>query len=401
MTAWRDGKGWLNYEPNDVFDLMQRELLEQERRLRREVEARAEALHRVLYEVAKKIAPQEIDSLRRKNPQWGTAIAPEGWQAFFEHVLDVKPRLQDRMRNDGEAERLRREVERLKDELARFRAQAERWQEEAKRLREELERLRGRPERQPSPVIHYPSSTLHPSIELPPAPPTRFRKEIPRQKWPRVAVVVEALARGIALQREVAEILVERDERLNDPSGGSLKRLFKWLETRNFIRRDVLSHGQKRWSVLALTEKGRGLAQAMGLEPRESEWARLIRLHGGETQQGHALLVLLFAWQARKRGWNVAVCPTVDGPAEPDVLIEKGGERIYVEVEAESGTGERRMKKWKNMVHLQGFAALAAPDEGVRKRLVQEARATSEHGMATDIQSLLSGNSQDIWMEVW
>ncbi len=402
MTAWRDGKGWLDYDLNDVFDRMWRELLEQERRLRREAETRAEALHRVLYEVAKRVAPQEIDELRRQNPEWEKSVGPEAWQAFFEHVLEVKPRLRGWVRqDDGEAERLRREVERLNAEVKRWKAEAAQWREEAERLREELERSRAG-QAEPKASDQRPSIIAHrPAVELPPAPPTRFRKQIPQQKWPRVAVVVEALARGTALQREVAEILVERDERISDPGSGSLKRLFAWLEKRGICERKLEQHGQQRWMLVWLTEKGRDLARAMGLEPRESEWARLMRLHGGERQQGHALLTLLFAWQARKRGWQVEVCPAVDGPAEPDVLVERGGERIYVEVEAESGTSERRMKKWRNMVDLQGFVALVAPDQGTLKRLVQEARAASERGLATDIQTLLSEDSQDIWMEVW
>ena len=126
-----------------------------------------------------------------------------------------------------------------------------------------------------------------------------------------------------------------------------------------------------------------------------------MRLHGGEDQQGHALLVLLFAWQARKRGWDVAVCPPVNGPAKPDVLIEKGGESIYVEVEGESGTPERRMRKWRNMVDLQGFVALVAPDEGTRRRLAQEAKAASRRGMATDIKYLLDHLEAPLWADTW
>lgn len=402
MTAWRDGKGWLDYNLNDIFNRMWQELLEQERRLRREAEARAEALHRVLYEVAKRVAPQEIDDLRRQNPEWERSVGPEAWQAFFEHVLDVRPRLWNWTRtDDGEVERLRREVARLEEELARARAEAARW-------REEMERLPTLPER--SQVGHAGPEAAgdrllfavhRPAAELPPAPPTRFRKEIPQQKWPRAAMVVEALARGISLQREVAEILVARDDRLNDPASGSLKRLFKWMEAQGFIRRDVLTHGPSRWTVIWLAEKGRDLAQAMGLEPREGEWQRLMRLHDAGRQQEHAVLVLLFAWQARKRGWTVEVCPTVDGPAEPDILIQKGGESIYVEVEGESGTGERRMRKWRNMVALQGFVALAAPDEGTLRRLLQEAKAASKRGMATDIQTLLNDDADELWVETW
>jgi len=412
MSAWREGKGWLDYDPNDIFDRMQQELLEQERELRRKAEARADALHRVLYEVAKKVAPLEIDELRRKNPEWEKSVGPEAWQAFFEHVLYVKPRLRGwTVREDDEAERLQREVERLhqeakrlEEELTRVRAEAARWREEAERLQEELERVyrRASSDVRRSASTRRPSSIAHrPTVELLPAPPTRFRKQIPQQKWSRVAVVVEALARGVALQREVAETLVARDERLNDPSSGSLKRLFAWMEKRDFVKRHVPGGLGLRWTVIWLSEKGSDLARTMGLEPQESEWARLMRLHGGKQQQGHALLVLLFAWQARKRGWKVEVCPDVDGLAEPDVLIEKGDERIFVEVEAESGTGERRMKKWQNIVDLQGFVALAAPDEGTLKRLVQEARAASEHGMATDIQALLDAGTDELWTKIW
>lgn len=35
-----------------------------------------------------------------------------------------------------------------------------------------------------------------------------------------------------------------------------------------------------------------------------------------------------------KRCWRVEICPPVDNPlVEPDVLVEKDGKRVYVEVE--------------------------------------------------------------------
>jgi hypothetical protein len=180
---------------------------------------------------------------------------------------------------------------------------------------------------------------------------------------------------------------------------GSLKRLLNRLADAGLVVKATVPASPSRIALARLSDEGRKLAAALGLPVVESEWDRLLRLHGGERQQGHAALVCLFAWHARRRGYATQVCPHVDGRAEPDILLAKGNEKIYVEVEAESGSVERRMRKWRNQAALQGMVALAAPTPELRQRLAREAHAASKKGLATDMTSLRT--SDELWVQRW
>jgi hypothetical protein len=136
-----------------------------------------------------------------------------------------------------------------------------------------------------------------------------------------------------------------------------------------------------------------------------SEWDRLIASHGGAAQTAHAGLVCAFTYHARLRGYTTAVCSDPNGAAAPDVLLERGGEKVYVEVEAASGGVERRLRKWRNQVTLQGKAAICATTPEVRTSLVNEARtAGAEHGLATDVQTLYEtqeARDSPLWVVAW
>ncbi len=54
----------------------------------------------------------------------------------------------------------------------------------------------------------------------------------------------------------------------------------------------------------------------------------------------------------------------------PDVLVEKDGRKIYVEVEL----GTRKEQKWRNMQAAQGFVALCARTPASHCSLVRERR---------------------------
>ena len=82
--------------------------------------------------------------------------------------------------------------------------------------------------------------------------------------------------------------------------------------------------------------------------------------------------------------------------------VERTG--LYVEVEDESGSSERRLRKWRNQAALQGRAAIAAVTPAARTNLVNEARAAGcEHGVATDLQTLMETQETGgpLWMVEW
>jgi hypothetical protein len=157
--------------------------------------------------------------------------------------------------------------------------------------------------------------------------------------------------------------------------------------------------GETKLALHWLTDTGKQLVESAGVVPVPSEWEELLALHGGERQVGHAVLCIVAAHQARQHGYATQVCPPVAGSAAPDLLLVNGDERIYLEVEAESGDPERRMVKWRNLADLQGFVALCAPTPEIRSRLVAEAKAAKTTGKATDLRA---GRSADkLWAEEW
>jgi hypothetical protein len=140
--------------------------------------------------------------------------------------------------------------------------------------------------------------------------------------------------------------------------------------------------------------------RACGVQPVSSEWDRLLATHGGSAQTAHAGLVCTFTYHARRRGYATTVCPEVIGPAAPDAHVSRNDESLYVEVEDESGSSERRMRKWRNQAALQGRAALVAVTPAARTNLVNEACAAGvEHGVASDLQTLIE--TQEIGGPLW
>jgi hypothetical protein len=233
---------------------------------------------------------------------------------------------------------------------------------------------------------------------LPPAPPPRYAALF--QNWEREGLALALLATtGWSLRYAVDEALAAQ---LDIGAGsGSIKRLFRRLEKVGLVGGQVYSVGDLRAAILWLTAQGKAVATAMGYAPVPSEWEILLQAHGGVQQANHAALCCVFAYQARRRGYQVQLCPPVAGPAQPDVLVANGQETLYVEVEAESGEPERRMRKWRNNADLQGCVALCANTERVRQRLVAEARLASPRGLATDVSALVREEGTGLWVERW
>jgi hypothetical protein len=81
-------------------------------------------------------------------------------------------------------------------------------------------------------------------------------------------------------------------------------------------------------------------------------------------------------------------------------LVEKGEERIFVEVEF----GEDKPNKWRNMAELQGFVALCAATAEKRSKLVAECKLDKINGIAADIETLIQesgGVPGKLWVEKW
>ncbi|MBP7961455.1 MAG: hypothetical protein KBG20_03795 [Caldilineaceae bacterium] len=179
-----------------------------------------------------------------------------------------------------------------------------------------------------------------------------------------------------------------------DPNSGQTKRAFHqltsaglWEEQRVRITVNAV--------LVRLTPLARSLLTEVGLTPVESEWERMERLHRGDTstQLAHTAAVCTFAHHARTFGYDAQVCPDVDGPAEPDVLLVKDEETLFVEVQRRGGEPWRRVAKWHNLARLQGEVLLCAETPAQAHRFAQEARvhAGASQGRFTDLVSLFNG----------
>ncbi len=193
------------------------------------------------------------------------------------------------------------------------------------------------------------------------------------------------------------------------PHSNSVKAPFKQLGELGLLHVESLKidHQKRGFALLLgrLTDTGREFCQAVGWQPVESEWERLVRLHEGERQREHTLAVLYFALMSRARGYTVTVLPeTRAGSTPPDVLLERDGERVLVEVEL--GRHERTTK-WQNLQAAQGFAAVCTLYPEERERLVNDCKLAHIPGRATDLETLRSIklgreiSPAPLWAEEW
>jgi hypothetical protein len=365
-------------------------LLRAERELREMAEERARELLRVLVEVAARVDGAVMEEHRRRDPRAPESWGAEEWRRFFASVLE--PRWSAPM---GEAERiqtLRARIAELEEEVRRLRARIAELEAARPPVREELREIR---KAAPEPSFYDPYHDLA-FPDLPIAPPPRF--EALRSRWRRAAMAIFAVAGGMSTRLEVMD-RIARVEGIG-PKSGSLKRLIDALTEEGFLLARTLALPLENMTThivaLELGEKGKALTEAMGWEVREGDYPRLRRLHRGEDLEAHTAAVLAFLYQARARGWRGMAMPAVEGPAAPDVVVEKG-ERLYVEVER---SGEEKPEKWRNLAALQGRVALCAPNPKIRDRLVADCRMMGLSGAATDLLSLLQGH-EDLWIERW
>lgn len=157
-----------------------------------------------------------------------------------------------------------------------------------------------------------------------------------------------------------------------------------------------------RLRVLWLSEYGKTLAHDLGVEPVESDWEKLVRLHRGETQEVHAAMVLMAAYQARLRGWAVEVMPF--DPQEtpwfqPDLkLTDPDGWVYYCEAETHSRVNP---EKWARMRQVN----LIMPTPNARLWVVRRIQNMGIPGRATDLRTLAqqakAGNLNSFWLEKW
>jgi hypothetical protein len=227
--------------------------------------------------------------------------------------------------------------------------------------------------------------------------------------WPRVILAVTLLAEtGVSTALDLLWLLSKRIG--VSPNAHSLRRLVYQTLADKQVAHDIVENytlklpvaGMFRLRVMQLSDYGKSLARALGVEPVESDWEKIVRLHNGEVQTRHAALVLMAAYQARLRGWKAEVMPF--DPQEtpwfqPDLkLTDTEGWFYYCEVETHSRDNP---DKWARMRQVN----LIVPSPEARKWMVNRIRDMGIPGRATDLRTLAqqakAGELTGFWLEKW
>ena len=379
------------------FEWTQLQLYDEEQRLRKVAEGQVRSYGELLGELARLLAPEAVDQHRRQDPSFFQRLTLDGWRAFFLAIQSADGRsgwlsMAGLQRQVG---LLSQQIEALQAEKASLVAQLSALNIAREPLPAPVAAARPvQPVPEASPALSLPRKTL--TLAMPTQAPAKFAPLF--RAWPREGLALAILAQtGWSLRHAIAHELSAHVG--ISAQAGSLKRMFAQMGDQGLWRMETVEMGRSRAVIVMLTEQGCAVAQSLGIEPVTSEWEIMQQNHGGDRQQSHTALVCTFTHQARLRQFATQLCPEVEGHAEPDVLITQGETAIYVEVEAESGSTERRMKKWRNQAELQGYVALCASTPEIRQRLVAEARAAAKHGKATDVSALMRGDP--LWVEEW
>ena len=193
----------------------------------------------------------------------------------------------------------------------------------------------------------------------------------------------------------------EAGQRGIGPKSGSIKRAVRRLEGCAWQAKTIRTVGT--YTLVRLSPEAKERLRAVGIEPVESEWERIERLHRGDTslQQKHTAALCAFAWQARRRGWYTQVCPILDDPfAEPDLLLRRGDEEVYVEVQRRGGSRYGRMAKWGNLARIQGFVAVCVMTPEALHYTRRELSSLHHRRMLlTDLHTLRYTEPAGLWVE--
>lgn len=415
------------------------DLIEAERELREHAERTAREYRALVLELAQRLAGEALEARRVENPGVPQVWTPADWRAFWWGV-NLTAKSWGRPNGNGNGhEALERRIVQLEGELTALRERLERAQAEAaqaRRSREELqkrlEEVKEKPKAQHKEQAEAkrPAERILTADELPalwhrlveemsgmvvPPAPERFKAQLkPKEsdiRYRRKVLVLYTLATGGISSRMEIDRVVSVVEGLSERTNSVRKPLDELVQTGLLLCETIrmTSPFETGLAVYRLSEDGKALCALWGWQVVENEWERLLRLHRGVEQEAHSVAVLAFVLHARLRGWDAVILPEVEGAASPDVMVERDGERWYVEVER--GDGSRR--KWKNLAKLNGGkAALCAANKEGREKLVRDCKAERLGGVATDLRTLsFVGNelrkmfditpAEPLWTERW
>lgn len=248
--------------------------------------------------------------------------------------------------------------------------------------------------------------------KIPQRPPRSQQKRLSKRQgfWRKQALVLNMVAQGFSLESEIKPILARK----TDSSLKSISRAIKSLNESGILYRSTItlclgadvydltsgSRGKITYALLRLTRRGRGLCRWLAIymdedwRPHETQWERMRRIHEqGKREPEHTLGTLVFAYQARQEGWSAGVMPGFqEGRFVPDVVVEKEGEKIFVEVEFHYD----KLAKWQNMYNALGYIAFCGRSPQHEETLLKECMEIGEPVFSTNLTDLIIGEKK-LW----
>jgi hypothetical protein len=416
------------------------DLLQAERSLRQKSEETIRAMREALKDAATRFDGERLESLRRGDPSTLDSWSAADWRAFFNAIPARSQGWGNLAVVDEQAQRkLQKRIDDLQTALEQERARAAAVQSVSVESAAPAESTAPKAVA-PVASVEQPNLPAADTIEsLPPnmtpatsvmiADAARMKANTP-QKFP--AAFTAVLNGGERTGGDLARIFqrywlvfylvgrwrlsasMELETVLGgavnvSPGSSSLRRVLEDMEKAHVLVTEIINLKSPRTALklYRFSAEGERLYQILfQARAYENDWARLIRVHEGARFPEHTMAVIAFAMHARKRGWATQIMPEVKGSkAAPDVLILRGRQRLYVEVELGD---KERISKWRNQSALNnGQVALCAATPKTRARLIDDCRLSNLAGMATDLETLVRNKFKEIdaasplWAETW
>ena len=421
-----------------VRERAHRDLVDAERQQRQAAEKLARELAKVLQEVATIFDGARLEALRRGDPRVPMYWTPDDWRIFFAETplpgisgwgVAGDPRLAELERTIAELRARLAETEAL---LARpvlsvsetpaapapAQPRTQRWTREDARqsLPAPLPAASDFPAGVTPPLSGLLSRSRELWSALPTTCPAAFQKNLPgggrvgealKKAYQRYWLMLYLIgACRLNAKLEIEDLLALTAGMTS--RAGSLGRIVEDLLQAGILTGQTVQINAPRTSLrlLRLSPDGARLFKILfNRDPEETDWERLVHLHEGDRFPEHTLAVLIFALHARKRGWATQILPPVEGKAAPDLLLLRGSEKWYVEVEL----GQKESPtKWRNQAKLNGGkVVLCAATPATRQRLVGDCRLDKLPGLATDLDTLVKikhstiDENTPLWLEEW
>ena len=402
----------------DVYQRSLGDLLAAEKSRRQAVEADRTRLVHLLTALAQRHDGERLEELRRQDPGTPEHWSAEEWTDFFSKppatvVQDHAWGANGNSHQEAETDAVnlnQGEKKTIETNTAHYQLNSDR----------EQKAIEGEPKNNAQRTqAEYSTDTRPPTfVSLndfsPPQMPYKYKGLLKNHgmtplRWRRGSMMLYLMATyGINAHLEL-DVYVAQREGLSYRSNSTKKPLSDLAAAGLVIAETLrMEVGDFRTALklARLTDEGRTLCNALGWPAVESDWERMIRLHQGLQQPRHTLAVLYFALLARVRGWSTEVVPELDGSVDPDILVTKGDDRYFVEIELGTRGNEKQTAKWKNLADLQGSVAICAPNVKVRERLAKDCRLAKLSGVATDLATLVAkryyeSKDEPLWLKEW